>query len=71
MNIHEASNTARNLFTKWVSMQPGYDLERIQASIRQELKWNRERPERCTADCKRETRADAILLGEVRKVLSK
>jgi hypothetical protein len=73
MTTSEAIKHAYRLQAVWVGeADPGtcYDFERIKASIRSEMKFNRQRPERCTLACARETHGDAILLGKVSKVLT-
>ncbi len=75
MTVQQAITIAYMLHKKWVStndisMGRGYDLERIRASIRSEMHYNLIRPERCTLECKKETHADAILLGKASKALT-
>ena len=73
MTITDAIQKAYALHTEWVGERPqgrGFDLDRIQASIRQEIKWNKQRPMRSTPACARETRGKAILLGKIRKALN-
>lgn len=67
----EANHHARRLFIKWVSANTaqGIDLDRIQASIRRELRGYKVVPGNSSAALKSETRGDAILLGKIRKVM--
>ena len=75
MTIHEAINHAYRLHRKWVSDREisqglGYDLDRIAASIRQEIQWNRRHPARCSKTLQSEIIGESILLGKVRKALN-
>jgi hypothetical protein len=63
-----AIEEAQRLHSIWVGKGP-FDLDRIQASIRSEMKANRECPARSTAGSKSETHGQAILLGKIRKAL--
>lgn len=71
MTTTEAIQKAYQLQAKWVGVHIGvsYDLEHIRRSIRSEMDFNRQRPERCTLKCKRETHADSIMLGKISKTL--
>lgn len=68
MDRSKAIQEAQRLHSIWVGTG-AFNLDRIHASIRSEMKANRERPARSTAASKRETHGHAILLGKVRKAL--
>ncbi len=68
MTTDQAIKHAYALQAEWVGKPAkgyGYELDRIKASIRAELRANRQYPNRCTEAGKRETRGKAILLGKV------
>lgn len=70
MDRTKAAQEAQRLHSIWVGKEP-VDLERIAASIRSEMKANRELPARSTAANKSETHGHAILLGKIRKALTR
>jgi hypothetical protein len=74
MNKLEAIKTVSHLYLIWVARDGSRftELEKvafIKQSIRNEIKANKEYPMRCSAGCKRETRADAIRLGKAAHAL--
>jgi hypothetical protein len=71
MDVSSAIKAAYKLQDEWVGKHPGggYSLSDIERSIKQEIAWNRQYPNRVTPANARETRGKLILLGKVKKAL--
>lgn len=69
MEYMDAVRKAGELYRMWVSGDGNVDLGRIHASILQDLRWRRDKPQ--YAGVVREMRGHLVLLGKIRKTLAK
>jgi hypothetical protein len=64
-NWQDSINVAHRLQLEWVGVGP-VNLQRIQASIRQEIAWTEANPARMTPACLTSCRNDLQLVGQLR-----
>lgn len=69
MEYMKAICKAGELYRIWVSGDGKVDLDRIHASIMQDLRWRRNKPQ--FAGVVREMRGHLVLLGKIRKAIVK